>query len=183
MKRYTEEYVWEQDNENRYVLGQISDSTLICIGLNPSDATPAFPDMTYYKVLRLTKVNNFKSAVMLNLYPYRCEDRKKLPSEKNDDVERTNLKKIEETIEAIKQKSSNKPLTVLASWGGGINKRKYLKDCLLKIYELLQKYNVEWKRIDNKDEHEHPQHPSRAKIAELQGFKIKDYIKNNLKSN
>ena len=171
MKRHIEEYVWEYDKDNRYVLGQISDSILICIGLNPSDAIPAIPDMTYYKVLRLAKVNGFNSVVMFNLYP--CHN---LPSEKNNEVERTNLEKIKETIEEIIINNSKKQLTVLAAWGGGINKRKYLKECLLHIYELLQKYDIDWKRIDN-NEYKNPQHPSRAQITKLHNFaNIKEYL-------
>ena len=64
-------YVNEDNNKVRYVLGYSGINPLICIGINPSTATPDKLDNTLRSVERIALNNGYDSFMMFNVYPIR----------------------------------------------------------------------------------------------------------------
>lgn len=60
------------DNSSRFVLGEPGSNSLVCVGVNPSTATPEKLDNTLRTVKKLSAVHGFDGWIMLNLYPQRA---------------------------------------------------------------------------------------------------------------
>ncbi len=169
--KWQEEFLYKAEGNYRYVIGQISEKPLICIGLNPSTAKPVNPDRTYCKVIQiaLNNKNKFSSIMFFNLSPFIDKNPDNLPHtmyskehQKNLDIIRTILEHIDGPI-------------VLCAWGAGIEKRPYLKTNLIDIHHCFPA-NTIWKRIDER-KFNHPQHPLYAKEdIKLVDFDIKEYL-------
>ncbi|MBI2419155.1 MAG: DUF1643 domain-containing protein, partial [Ignavibacteriales bacterium] len=69
-------WIYEKSTNNsaRFVLGETGKKTIICIGVNPSTATPDKLDPTLESVKRIAKHNGFDGWIMLNIYAQRSTD-------------------------------------------------------------------------------------------------------------
>lgn len=155
----------------RFTLGTGGKKTLFVIGLNPSTADEKKPDPTITKVMGFATRHGCDSFVMFNLYAQRTKDPCKLHTAFNDQLHRENLSHILATLE------NYETVSILASWGGDINERNYLKTCLADIYSQTKHRNVNWLKIgDDLTQKGHPRHPSRGTYYELTKFDIAKYL-------
>jgi hypothetical protein len=167
-----EEWIYECDEINhvRYVLGTVGNRPLLCFGINPSTATPDDLDNTLKSVQRLALNNGFDSWIMMNVYTQRATDPDNMHQLFNEEIHKNNLKFIENIL-------SEKDATIWAAWGTLIEKRPYLKLCLLDIYNLSTNYNCDWVSIGNISKKGHPHHPLYlASSTQAKKFNIEEYI-------
>lgn len=154
----------------RYILGQVGKKPLICIGVNPSTATPQNLDRTINRVINFSKKNNYDGWIMLNIYPQRSQDPNYLDNTKNKDLHLENLQFIKKIVEEYRG-------DIWCAWGETIEKRSYLKQCLLDIFNIINKYDCKWIHLGTVTTSGHPRHPSRSKSdVEFCDFDIKNYI-------
>ena len=164
-------YLKDEENLNRFVLGNINKNPLFVIGLNPSTADENKPDPTITKVMGFAEGNGFDSFVMLNLYPQRATK----PSDLAIDICEINHGKNITEIENILN-SVSKP-KILASWGEKIRERKYLSHCIKSIHEVTKNKNAEWLKIGELTKSGHPRHPLYASYnLGISSFDINKYI-------
>lgn len=155
----------------RFTLGTGGKKTLFVIGLNPSTADDKKPDPTITKVMGYATRHGCDSFVMFNLYAQRTKDPSKLHTVFNDQLHRENLSHIITTLEKYET------VSILASWGGTINERNYLKNCLADIYSKTKNKNIDWLKIGNDlTQKGHPRHPSRGAYYDLTKFDIEKYL-------
>jgi hypothetical protein len=168
----THKWIYETDQKDdiRYVLGTKGDKPLLCFGINPSTAKPDDLDNTLKSVERLALSNGFDSWVVMNIYPQRATDPNDMHKALNDEIHSKNMKFIEQII-------STNNTTIWAAWGTLIEKRSYLINCLLDIFDLSQKYKCNWVSIGNNSKKGHPHHPLYlSSIERIMKFNIKKYI-------
>jgi hypothetical protein len=134
-------YLKDEENSNRFVLGNINENPLFVIGLNPSIADENKPDPTVRKVMGFAEGNGFDSFVMLNLYPQRATKPNDLDIEINELNHKKNLSEIEKLLSTFSEAK------ILASWGEKIKLRKYFPHCIKSIHELTKNRNIEWLKI------------------------------------
>ena len=82
------------DNKARFVLGKKGKKTFLCIGTNPSTATPSKLDNTLKTVKRFSKDLEYDSWIMLNIYPQRATNPNNLDQKINNNYHKENLKYI-----------------------------------------------------------------------------------------
>jgi hypothetical protein len=104
------------DNTARFSLGIEGNKTLVCIGINPSTASPEKPDATIRKVSKIAEIKGYDSWIMLNLYPQRATNPDLLHPISDIDLHQENLRIIASVF------AQNKP-SVWAAWGNLIEKR------------------------------------------------------------
>jgi len=168
----TYKWIYENDQKDdiRYVLGTKGNKPLLCFGINPSTAKPDDLDNTLKSVERLALSNGFDSWIMMNIYPQRATDPNDMHKIFNAEIHSKNLEFIEQIL-------SIKNITIWAAWGTLIEKRNYLNDCLLDIYDISKKYNCNWINIGNKSKKGHPHHPLYLRSTErIMKFNIVEYI-------
>ena len=180
-------WVYEIDSKApsnvRYILGEIFDETkqkaLVCIGINPSTATPEQLDTTLNRVRKYAKKSEKYGAwYMLNVYPQRATNPNDMDKECNKDIHVENLQHIENLLKTLPSAD------IWCAWGSNINKRIYLKECLKQIVENTQSFtNKEFefvkKKISDKTRNiAHPLHPiaSIKTEKELQKFDLQKYL-------
>ena len=112
-------------SEYRYILGTRGNNPLICIGINPSTAKPDDLDNTLKSVQRIALANGFDSFLMFNVYAQRATDPDSMEKECNAALHQENLAAFRYLLELYPQPS------VWAAWGAIIEKRGYLRDCLI----------------------------------------------------
>lgn len=122
-------YECEPDNTVRYVLGEQfadpqSDKALICIGVNPSTATPEKLDPTLNRVRRYAQKHRYGAWYMLNLYPQRATNPNDMDKQGDGTKHRRNIAAIRKLLQAIPEAD------VWCAWGVSICKRAYLTDFL-----------------------------------------------------
>jgi len=165
-------YEYSKEENTRYSLGIKGENTLFCIGVNPSIATPKQYDRTIKKLEKIAELNGYDSWLMLNIYPQIATDPNDLDCNINNDYHEKNLQIIKKYI--------NKNSNILCGWGNLITKRKYLKNCLKDIYEILNKYNNNYLKINDFTVKGNPRHISRQCIDNgLNKFDLDKYIKKN----
>ena len=137
-----------------------TDNQLVVIGINPSYADDNYADPTICCVEEIAKANGYSGFIMVNVYPQRAtniddkDENAKLPKngfEENNQIEK-NLQKIYNKVKSLSCRD------ILLAYGGHIEDRKYLKDCLLKIYQKLADLRPNYKII-NISQSGHPWHP------------------------
>lgn len=97
---------------------------------------------------------------MINLYPLRSTDPKKLPPTKNQDIYDLNLKTIKTLIKPLKDKS------ILIAAGGDVKTREYLIDALKELIKFGNENEINWLCIGlNKEGF--PRHPSRGTYRDI----------------
>lgn len=159
------------DNTSRFVLGTVGKKPLVCFGINPSTATPNCLDNTLKSVERIALNNGFDSWIMLNVYPQRTTDPNNLHNQLDDHLHKLNLIHIEKILKDYKP-------TIWAAWGTIIEKRTYLKQCLLDIVGVASKNNCRWVSFGKISKKGHPHHPLYLRKSEInKEFYINEYIR------
>lgn len=148
-------YDINKSNSQRYTLGNCRGKTLFVMGVNPSQATNQRLDHTVGSVKKFSEILGFDSFLMLNVYPQRATD-------PNDLSLRLNRKAHEKNLEMIGRYIGESE-TIWAAWGNLISKRKYLKECLFDIDDLLRSRKVKWIQYDLPTKEGHPKHPARKR--------------------
>ena len=168
-----EEWIYEtsSDNSARYLLGLKVQNPLICIGVNPSTASPDKLDNTLKSVDRFSRYLGYDGWIMMNLYPQRATYPDDIHHQMNIELHDQNIATIEK-IMFIQDR-----LTIWAAWGNLIEKREFLNQCLQDIYMISTKYSCEWINIGKISKNGHPHHPLYLnKNAELNKFDIESYM-------
>jgi len=147
--------IYDGDQCVRFVLGKSGAKLLFIMGINPSFASDNEPDPTIRRVERLTKAWSFDGFVMLNLYPIRGTNPKKLPgeSEFNEKLAERNINAILGHLEKAKE------CQIWASWGDAIDSKLYLRCCLKRIVSKSADLKPDWRRFGSLTKAGNPRHP------------------------
>lgn len=151
MDAYSWIYQTSPDNSFRFSLGHCSKSPILCIGVNPSTASPENPDSTIRSVKRIARANSYGGWIMINLYPQRSTNPNDLPSFPDENACRQNLIAIQSIL------SDYDIPEIWAAWGGLIKKRPFLARCLSDIYSISSDYR--WITFGPRLKGGHPHHP------------------------
>lgn len=158
------------DDSARFLLGSVGTNPLVCVGVNPSTATPERPDRTVTRVARYAELNEHDSWVMLNLYPQRSTNPLGMHAVHIPELKAANERHIAEFI-------GGRKLTMLAAWGELITTRPYLRAMLETIVEITDQSSSHWRSIGGLLASGHPRHPSRGAYLDLQPFDIHAYLR------
>ena len=167
-------YVPDFYTEYRYILGTRGKNPLICIGINPSTAAPDDLDPTLKSVSRIAAGNGYDSWIMFNVYAQRATKPDDMDREKNEKLHRENMRAFTYILESVE-----KPLrpAVWAAWGTIIEKRPYLKDCVLDMLRLGREHDAQWLCAGNCSVKGHPHHPLYLKKDEkVKPFDVETYL-------
>ena len=155
----------------RYILGTRGKKPLICIGINPSTAQPGCLDNTLKSVERIALGNGFDSFLMFNVYAQRATDPNAMERQCNPALHRENMAAFRYVLSI-----SDAP-AVWAAWGSIIEKRDYLKKCLLDMLQIGKEYSASWCCAGQVTKKGHPHHPLYLKKDEkLKAFDIENYL-------
>ena len=146
-------YVPNTYGEYRYVLGTRGEKPLICIGINPSTAAPDDLDNTLKSVQRIALANGFDSFLMFNVYAQRATDPDSMEKECNPALHAENLAAFRYLLSLHPQPC------VWAAWGAIIEKRGYLRDCLLDQIAAGREVGAKWFTAGPISKKGHPHHP------------------------
>ena len=164
-------YEHTADDTARFVLGTAGENPLVCVGVNPSTATPSKLDRTVTGVKNLADRDGYDSWIMLNLYPQRSTDPKGMHAVHDPVLKAENEQHIAALLDG-------KQLTLVAAWGGLITSRKYLPSLLGGIVQLTDAAGYSWMSLGDPLKEGHPRHPSRAKgDSQLQPFDMSGYMR------
>ena len=167
-------YVPDFYTEYRYILGTRGKNPLICIGINPSTAAPDDLDNTLKSVSRIAAHNGFDSWIMFNVYAQRATDPADMDRELNMRLHRENMRAFAYILSGVEK--TLRP-AVWAAWGTIIEKRPYLKDCVLDMLRIGQEYKAEWLCAGKCSKKGHPHHPLYLrKDEEVRAFDIDAYL-------
>ena len=148
-------YANSDDDSCRFVLGTRGERPLICLGVNPSTATPQKPDTTVSRVKGFALRNGFDSWVMLNLYPRRATDPNRIDKTADTALMRENLEHVEDVLSAMRRTE------IWAAWGNLISTRPYFIHCLKEIHDVTARHSCRWVQFGDNTKAGHPRHPSR----------------------
>lgn len=167
------EYSWIYDTDSinscRFSLGYCAKSPLLCIGVNPSTASPEKLDPTIQSVARIAKNNSYDGWIMINLYPQRSTNPNEMHKQLVTDIYQQNLYIIRSIL------SQYAISDIWAAWGTLITKRFFLTKCLADIYSITSKYN--WITFGPTSKDGHPHHPLYLNSQALKSsFNITEYI-------
>ena len=155
----------------RYILGTRGEKPLICIGINPSTAQPGCLDNTLKSVERIALGNGFDSFLMFNVYAQRATDPNAMERRCNPELHRENMAAFRYVLSI-----SHRP-AIWAAWGSIIEKRDYLKKCLLDMLQIGKEYGTSWCCAGQVTKKGHPHHPLYLKKDEkLKAFDIENYL-------
>lgn len=167
-------YVPDYYADYRYILGTRGKNPLICIGINPSTAAPDDLDNTLKSVARIANGNGYDSWIMFNVYAQRATNPDDMDRILNERLHRENMLAFEYILKNVGE--GIRP-AVWAAWGTIIEKRPYLRDCVLDMVELGQKYGAEWFSAGKRSKKGHPHHPLYlAKDSGTEAFDIESYL-------
>ena len=127
-------YKTDTNNTVRFTLGEYKNAvakTLICVGINPSTATPNNLDPTLNKVKKIAVSHKYENWVMINVYPQRATDPNNLHSNCNTQLHSDNLNEIKDLLNTFKNSD------ILFAYGNLIDKRPYLQNCLNDILNII----------------------------------------------
>ncbi|MBU8892296.1 MAG: DUF1643 domain-containing protein [Bacteroidales bacterium] len=145
-------YKTDYNNQGRYLLGTKGQKPLLCVGINPSTAEPGKLDNTLKSVQRLTLNNGYDSWIMINIYPQRATNPDDLHLEIDLEIHKKNLNEIKSILNEYQA-------DIWAAWGTIIEKRNYLRRCLLDIYNLTLDRKCRWVSLGKESKLGHPHHP------------------------
>jgi len=166
------DWIYDTDprDKYRYTLGKKGDKTLVCLGVNPSQARPNQYDGTVASVERIAHFNQFDSWIMINLYPQRATEPFLLHQKIEKEFHEQNLEFIENLFE-------DKDPVIWAAWGNLIDSRPYLKHCLSDIFNMSQFYDCQWLSAGDPLKAGHPRHPLYLrKDTLLSEFDMENYM-------
>ena len=146
-------YVPNTYGEYRYVLGTRGEKPLICMGINPSTAAPDALDNTLKSVERIALANGYDSFLMFNVYAQRSTDPDSMERQCNPALHRENLEALDYLLSCSPQPA------VWAAWGAIIEKRGYLRTCLMDEIALSRRHNERWFTAGPIYKKGHPHHP------------------------
>ena len=165
-------YVPHTYGEYRYVLGTRGQKPLICMGINPSTAAPDALDNTLKSVERIALHNGFDSFLMYNVYAQRATDPNAMEQCCNGALHRENLAALRYLL------SLSPEPCVWAAWGAIIEKRPYLRECLMDEIRLSREFHASWFTAGPISKKGHPHHPLYLrKDAALDPFDPERYCK------
>lgn len=156
-------YSCNNDDTERYLLGNNGEPWIATIGLNCSTATAYKADPTVHKSEKVCKRSGFRGWYMLNLYPLRCTQVSGLPKEADPQAYRRNMDHIIE----IFQKHPGLP--VWCAWGAPILTRRYFIDAAIDVIKASLKYGAKLRHFGPLTAQGHPRHPSRLSYSWLWG--------------
>ena len=156
----------------RYILGTRGKNPLICIGINPSTARPGQLDNTLKSVERIALGNGFDSFLMFNVYAQRATDPNAMERCCNPELHRENMQAFRYVL------SISEAPAIWAAWGSIIEKRDYLKDCLVDMLGIGEEFGAKWYCAGKVTKKGHPHHPLYLKKDEkLMPFDTEHYLK------
>lgn len=158
------------DDSARFLLGTIGTNPLVCLGVNPSIATPEKLDRTVTRFARYAELNDHDSWAMLNLYPQRSTNPAGMHVVHLPELKAANEQHITKFI-------GGRKLTLLAAWGELITTRPYLRGMLESIVEITDAASCDWQSIGGLLTSNHPRHPSRGAYLDLKPFDIDAYLR------
>ena len=166
-------YIPDFYSEYRYILGTKGKKPLICIGINPSTAAPDDLDNTLKSVERIAHGNGFDSFIMFNVYAQRATRPDDMEKELNPLLHEENMK----AFAYILSLSEEAP-AVWAAWGTIIEKRDYLRSCVLDMIAIGKEYGAKWFTAGARSKAKgHPHHPLYLrKDAQLEDFEVEAYL-------
>ncbi len=169
MDNYSWIYKIDSDNLYRYTLGFCAKSPLLCVGVNPSTATPEKLDPTINSVARIAKCNGYDGWIMINLYPQRSTNPNEMDLTPNTSVCQQNISEIKDILNKYDISE------IWAAWGTLITKRPFLRECLKDIYSIAP--SLSWITFGSRTKAGHPHHPLYlSSYAPKSSFDILDYI-------
>ena len=169
-------YVPDFYTEYRYILATRGRNPLICIGINPSTAAPDDLDNTLKSVSRIADGNGFDSFTMFNVYAQRATRPQDMEKALNPRLHRENMAAFEYILRHCEETP-----TVWAAWGNIIEMRGYLKDCVLDMIEIGERYGARWVTAGTRSKKGHPHHPLYLrKDSGLDPFDVKTYCRDCL---
>lgn len=167
-------YVPDYYADYRYILGTKGSNPLICIGINPSTAAPDDLDNTLKSVARIAEYNGYDSWIMFNVYAQRATNPDDMDKSLNEKLHRENMRAFEYILSNVGEGVSP---AIWAAWGTIIEKREYLRDCVIDMVNLGQQYDAHWVSAGKKSKKGHPHHPLYLrKDAETEEFDIVSYL-------
>lgn len=167
-------YVPDYYADYRYILGTRGSNPLICIGINPSTAAPDDLDNTLKSVARISSANGYDSWIMFNVYAQRATNPDDMDRELNLKLHHENMLAFEYILKNVGEGISP---AIWAAWGTIIEKRAYLRDCVMDMVALGQKYGASWFCAGKRSVKGHPHHPLYLrKDAATETFDIADYL-------
>lgn len=160
----------------RFLLGEKGSCPLICVGVNPSTATPKRLDRTLVQV-KTTAMSRKENDgwVMLNLYPQRATNPDDLANNNDDELMNRNYMVIDAVFKQVNIACGH--VDVWCAWGGLVRKRAYLYDCVKQLGCVGSRYSVNW--LSRKEtKHGDPHHPLYVcKEAEFSQFDMRNYLR------
>lgn len=187
-------YENNDDNTERYILAHFFKSRphkiLLCIGVNPSTATPEKLDPTLESLENIAMIRDYDGWCMFNLSSQRSTNPNGMRKAKNVYENDKNIGYFKEALQKFSK--YNIDVDICAAWGNLIDKRAYLTDNLLSMYKIASKehwvscYGIkEQEKIDKNKiltvkgnpRHLLPLHPKFKKKIEIETFTINDYNK------
>ena len=167
-------YVPDYYADYRYILGTRGENPLICIGINPSTAAPDDLDNTLKSVARIASGNGYDSWIMFNVYAQRATNPDDMDVSLNEKLHRENMRAFEYILKNVGEGVSP---AIWAAWGTIIEKRPYLRDCVLAMVEIGQRYGANWFSAGKRSSKGHPHHPLYLrKDVPTETFDIAEYL-------
>lgn len=167
-------YVPDYYADYRYILGTRGSDPLICIGINPSTAAPDDLDNTLKSVARIADANGYDSWIMFNVYAQRATNPDDMDIALNEKLHRENMRAFEYILNNVGEGISP---AIWAAWGTIIEKRPYLRDCVLDMVRIGQSYGTNWFSAGKRSKKGHPHHPLYLrKDAVTEPFDIEEYL-------
>ncbi len=167
-------YVPDCYADYRYILGTRGKNPLICIGINPSTAAPDDLDNTLKSVARIASGNGYDSWIMFNVYAQRATNPDDMDVSLNEKLHRENMRAFEYILKNVGEGVSP---AIWAAWGTIIEKRPYLRDCVLDMVEIGQRYGANWFSAGKRSVKGHPHHPLYLrKDVPTETFDIAEYL-------
>lgn len=126
------------NNTARFVLGEYDntyDKTLICVGINPSTASPNNLDPTLRKVKAISIAHGYTNWNMINVYPQRTTNPNNLHLTCDLRLHTENLNEIKKLLQTFHNAD------ILFAYGNLIMRRPYLRNCLVDIIYLINQTN------------------------------------------
>ncbi len=156
-------------NRERFTIGEAGTKTLVCIGINPSTAIPGKLDATMRAVKSHSSKLGYDSWIMINVYPQRSTDPKKIHKRCNRKIHLENIKVITDLFK-------KKQFDIWAAWGTLIKTRKYFLPNLRDIRDAIGEES-NWFAVGPLLKDGHPHHPLYLKLGSTQErFDIDAYI-------
>lgn len=147
-------YVPDHYSEYRYILGTKGSRPLICIGINPSTASPEHLDNTLKSAERIARFNGFDSFIMFNVYAQRATLPDDMEKVLNPVLHAENMKAFEWILDQYPPGCS-----VWAAWGSLITKRGYLSSCVRDMVSIGDLHHARWYTAGPRSKAGHPHHP------------------------